>query len=348
MQKRKIILYIVIILILAFAAFFFYKYQDKISRIATPFLLGVPIAYIVKPLADKLERRKIPKVPAILSVYLFIILAVVAIGIFLIPELTGNIRELMNTLPELMSGYQNILDGFIKALKTSKWSEEFKTVVFNEMQNGITAMQGFFAGLLKKSLAALVDTVKMIFDFSVGMVIGYYFIKDSKHFKELFLSFLPRRYRNGLTSLGKEINVVLAGFIQGQLLTALIVGAMETVGLILVGVKYPLVLGMIGGLANIIPYFGPYIGAIPAVAIALTQSPVKVLWAVVVFIVVQQIDNSYISPKMIEGKLGLHPVATIFAVLVGGEFFGIIGMLIAVPVFAILRIIIRQSVDAIA
>lgn len=348
MQKKKIILYASIILIFLLFLLFILKYQQKIFKIANPFFLAVPIAYIVKPLADKLERRKIPRVPAILAVYFFFILATAAICIFFVPELAGNTRELMNTLPELMSGYQHMLDGFIKALKASKWSEEVKTVIFNEIQNGFAAIQAFSANLLKKSLGILVDTVKMIFDLTVGMVIAYYFIKDSRLFKEFFLSFLPRRCRNGLTALGKEINVILSGFIQGQLLTALIVGAMETVGLLLVGVKYPLVLGMIGGIANIIPYFGPYIGALPAVAVALMQSPMKLLWAVVVFTVVQQIDNSYISPKIIEGKLGLHPVATIFAVLAGGEFFGILGMLLAVPIVAILRVIVRRAVDAIA
>ncbi|NLB77703.1 MAG: AI-2E family transporter, partial [Clostridiaceae bacterium] len=162
------------------------------------------------------------------------------------------------------------------------------------------------------------------------------------------LLLLPRRWRAGTIDLGKKISRILAGFIQGQLMTALIVGVLETMGLILVGMKYPLVLGMIGGLANIIPYFGPYIGAIPALAIALTISPLKAVWVAAVYIVVQQIDNSFISPKIIEGRLGLHPVATIFAVLVGGEFFGIIGMLLAVPVMAILRVFVNKFVEIIA
>lgn len=348
MQKRKIILYIFICLLLIGFALFIREYQEKLLRITTPFLMSIPIVYLVKPLSDRLIRRRIPKVAAILLVYLFFILAVGAAGIFFVPELVKNTKELMNTLPELTSGYQKLISNLADSLKASNWSDDVKTIIFNELQNGITALQGFASGALKKSLDVLVGTVKIVFDLTVGMVIAYYFIKDSRHFIEFFLSLLPRRFRNGLAGMGKEINVVLAGFIQGQLLTALIVGVMETAGLMIVGVKYSIVLGLIGGIANIIPYFGPYIGALPAVAIAFVQSPVKLLWTVVVFAVVQQIDNSYISPKIIEGKLGLHPVTTILAVLAGGEFFGIIGMLVAVPVFAILRVIIRRSVDAIA
>lgn len=145
----------------------------------------------------------------------------------------------------------------------------------------------------------------------------------------------------------REINDILSNFIQGQLLTAAIIGVMETVALFIVGVKYAPILGIIGGISNIIPYFGPFIGAIPAVAVALIDSPVKVLWTVVAFVIIQQIDNMFISPKIIEGRLGLHPVTTILAVLVGEEFFGIIGMLLAVPVTAVIKVILKRSVEAI-
>jgi predicted PurR-regulated permease PerM len=139
----------------------------------------------------------------------------------------------------------------------------------------------------------------------------------------------------------------LSKFIQGQLLTAIIVGVLETIGLFLVRVKYPLVLGVIGGIAEIIPYFGPVIGAVPAVAIALIESPIKAMWAVLVYVVVQQLENAYISPKIIEGRLGLHPVATIMVILAGGKFFGVAGMLLAVPVTAILRVLIKRTINAV-
>ncbi len=130
-------------------------------------------------------------------------------------------------------------------------------------------------------------------------------------------------------------------------MTALIVSTMEVIGLFIIKVKYPIILGIVGGIANIIPYFGPIIGAVPAVAVALIQSPVKALWTIIVFTIVQQIDNAFISPKIIEGRLGLHPVTTILAVLAGGEFLGITGMLVAVPIVAILKVIAKRLVEAI-
>lgn len=348
MQRyKKILFYVCTGLALLAVVWFFSAYRVKIGRILSPFLLTIPLVYIIKPLAAGLASRKIPVSLSILSVYLIFLLSLAAACIFFIPELAKNIRELMETLPDLMSGYENIFNSLLSAIKTSSWSDSMKTVIFKEIENGIAMVQKSLVGVLENGLDIVVDTVKIIVDLTIAMVIAYYVIKDADKFRDFGLSILPSRWRNCLVGIGREINRILAGFIQGQLLTALIVGILETMGLLIIKMKYPLALGMLGGLANIIPYFGPYIGVIPAVAIALIISPMKALWTIVVFLVVQQIDNNFISPKMIEGKLGLHPVATIFAVLVGGEFFGILGMLLAVPVMAIIRVLVNKVVDAI-
>lgn len=347
MRYKRLLFYICASLIILAMIVFFYTYIGKISRILSPFIMAIPLAYVVKPVADKLALRKVPMSVSILLVYFIFLVALGATCIFFIPELTTNIRELMETLPDLMTRYEQIFNSLLSAIKSSKWSDDVKTVIFREIENGTNIVQRSLVRFLENGLNIIVDLVRIIFDLTVAMVITYYVVKDAGKFRDYSLSMLPRRWRSGLVSMGKEINLVLAGFIQGQLLTAFIVGVLETMGLMLVQMKYPLALGMVGGLANIIPYFGPYIGAVPALAVALTISPVKALWTIVVFAVVQQIDNNFISPKVIEGKLGLHPVATIFAILVGGEFFGILGMLLAVPVMAIIRVLVNKVVEAI-
>lgn len=348
MKYKRVLLYIAAVVVLIGAAVFFITYKANISKILSPFLLAIPLVYIVKPITERLTAKKIRVGIAVLMVYFFFLAALAAAGMFFIPELALNTRELMETLPDLVGRYEQIFNNFIFSINSSKWSEQVKEAIFKEIANGIDAVQKLLVSFLENGLDILVDMVRIIVDFTIAMVITYYAIKDGDKFRDYALLLLPRRWRAGTIDLGKKISRILAGFIQGQLMTALIVGVLETMGLMLVGMKYPLILGMIGGLANIIPYFGPYIGAIPALAIALTISPLKAAWVAVVFILIQQIDNNFISPKMIEGKLGLHPVATIFAVLVGGEFFGIIGMLLAVPVMAILRVLINKAVEVIA
>lgn len=329
------------------ALLFLYAYRQKLGRVASPFFLAVIITYIVKPLSDKLVKKKIPSGVAILLIYLFFILAFAAAALYFFPELISNTKELMNTLPNLVAKYEQLLNGLMARFQSSKWSDDVKNVVFNEIQNTMNTVQRYSTDALKKAMGMLIDTVTLFIDLTVAMIIAYYFIKDGALFRNSAVSLIPRRWRNGLVSTGRDINRILSNFIQGQLLTALIVGALESIGMMMINLKYSLVLGMIGGLANIIPYFGPYIGLIPAVAVALIQSPMLALWTIVVFLVIQQIDNSFISPKIIEQKLGLHPVATILAVLVGGEFFGILGMLLGVPVLAILRAVFNRISEAI-
>jgi predicted PurR-regulated permease PerM len=348
LKYKKALFYFAVSLAIIAATIFLYSYRAKVSRIVSPFLLAVPLVYIVKPITARMANKKIPVSLSILLVYLFFISAIAAAGVFFVPELAANIRELTETLPELVEKYEQIINGFLSAIKSSNWSAQVKNAIFGEIKNLTTAINGLLAKSMEKILSAAVDIARMAVDLTLAMVIAYYVIKDGEKFRDFALFLLPRRYRAGLAGTGKEISRVLAGFIQGQLMTALIVGILETMGLLLINAKYPLVLGMIGGLGNVIPYFGPYIGAIPAVAVALTISPLKAAWTIAVFLVVQQIDNNFISPKMIEGKLGLHPVATIFAVLAGGEFFGIPGMLLAVPALAIMRVIVNRIVEAIA
>ncbi len=345
-KKRKIIFFSVFSLFLILFIYLIYMLGEKLGKIISPVIMAVVVAYLLNPLVLRLRRRKIPCCAAILLIYAFFLMLVASVVLFIIPELSNNTRELMNTLPDMTTRYQNMLDGIMLKIKSSNWSIEMKNLLSNEINSGIANVQTFAMNSMKKAVTGMLQTAAIFLDFVVAMIIAYYLIKDAEIFKETALSLVPRSWRRWITGTGREINAVLSNFIQGQILTALIVGIMEAVGLFAINAKYALVLGLVGGIANIIPYFGPFIGAIPAVAVALIDSPSKALWTALVFIIVQQIDNAFISPKIIEGRLGLHPVTTILAVLVGGELFGIIGMLVSVPVLAIIRILFKRSIDA--
>lgn len=346
-QKRKIIVYIIAGLLAVLAAYFIYRFRVKLGKIITPFILALVLAYLLNPLVAKLRRKKIPCSVSIILLYAFFSLMVVSALLFIVPQLIDNTKELMVTLPEIAGRYQNMFDNLLSAIQSSNWAPDIKSSIFREIQNSSGAIQAYIMEVLKRIMSGLVEIATIMMDLILAMIIAYYFIKDSNFFKEQVLALTPRAWRNWLIGTGREINGILSNFIQGQMLTALIVGSLETIGLIAVKVEYPLVLGLVGGIANIIPYFGPIIGAVPAVAVALLESPVKALWAAVVFIVVQQVDNAFISPKIIEGRLGLHPVTTILSVLIGGEFFGILGMLIAVPVAAVVKAIMKRAIEAI-
>lgn len=344
MSKRRIILYVMFFVFAVTALIILYRFRIKIARVVSPFLLAVILAYLLHPLVSWLENRKIRRMPGILMIYFIFSVLIVISGIYIVPEFVNSAKDLMRMLPDYIYGYQEFFSRFISGIQSSRWSEDIRNVVFREMQNAANSVQALISDTLKRSLSMVVGTFTFVVDFLLALIIAYYFLKDAEFFKGVVLSLVPGRWRSGITAMGREINSILSNFVQGQLLTALIVGVLEVIGLVAVGTRYPLVLGLVGGIANVIPYFGPFIGAVPAVAVALLQSPVKALLTAAVFIVVQQLDNSLISPKIIEGKLGMHPVTTILVILIGGEFFGIVGMLLSVPVAAILRVVFKRVV----
>ncbi len=347
MKKTAVIKLISIILLIMFIISIIY-FRVKIIKIITPFLLATAITYVLKPIVIKLENRKMSTSVSIILVYVLFILFIASIVMFIIPELMSSIRELINSVPDITDKYQNMFAGLLLNIQKINWSDEIKSVLLYEIENGIEMVQDYLLRILGKTLDTIMKTVSFIIDFVLALLIAYYFIRDRGLFKVLFLSAVPKRWQNILTSTGRDINTVLSNFMQGQLLTALIIGTLESIGLSIVGVKYPLVLGLIGGISNIIPYFGPFIGAIPSTALALLDSPSKALWTIFVFVIIQQLDNIFISAKIIEDRLGLHPVTTIIIVIIGEEFFGIMGMILAVPVYAILKIIFKRVVNALA
>lgn len=342
---KKNIFYIGFSLLIFGVVLFIYYFSNKIFKIISPLLIAVVIAYVIYPLVIKFERKGFKRSISIIVIYSFIILVLIFFSVYIMPYVLNNAKELFSTLPSITNEYQEFFNSFISKIKTSRWPPEVKNLIFREIDNATILLQQYTQQAMKKSLGLIASSIAILVNAVLSMIIAYYFLKDINEIKRSALMIAPKRMRNELVNIGRELNAIISHFIQGQLLTACIVGTLETLGLYFVHVKYPFALGLIGGIANIIPYFGPFLGAIPAVAIALIDSPSKALLTILVFIIVQQIDNAFISPKIIEGKLGLHPITTIVAVLVGGEFFGIIGMLIGVPVTAMIKVLLKRMVD---
>jgi len=342
---KKTVFYIILVLIVMLTVIFIYFYSEKIIQILSPFFIAAIIAYAIYPLVIRFERKGIKRNVAIIVIYTFIALVLIFLTLYITPHVFNNAKELFNTLPQITNKYQQIFNSFISKIETSKWPPEIKNLIFSEIDNGTNFIQNYASLAMKKTLSIVASSVIILFNIALSMIIAYYFLKDIEGIKRSTLMLAPKKMRNNLINIGRELNAIVTNFIQGQFLTAIIVGTLETIGLYAVQVKYPFILGVIGGVANIIPYFGPVIGAIPAVAIALLESPVKALLTAIIFILVQQIDNAFISPKIIEGKLGLHPITTVIAVLIGGEFFGIVGMLVAVPITAMIKVIFKRIID---
>ena len=354
-KRRKIVYYIIVVLIFLLFAVFFIRHKSKIFRLVFHFLLAMIIAYLAERPVAYLEQvsigrkgKKLKRSWAILIVYLAFALCIFAIGLFIIPAIVENLKELMESFPDIYERINEIGERIIDFFESRNVPDEIINIVETEFKKHISGVEEFGKKSLSKLLSSIGETISIFFDCLLSFLIAYYFLKDKQLIVDTLLSIFPCRWRQTVSEIVIDINRIISSFVSGQLLVAFLVGVMETIGLLIIGIKYPIVLGTIGGISNIIPVVGPYIGAVPAVAFALLISPVKAIFVVLLFVLVQQIDNNFLTPRIVEGRLGLHPVATIAVILTGGVLYGLIGILVAVPVTAILVSFVSRVLRAVS
>jgi predicted PurR-regulated permease PerM len=318
-----------------------------VFRIALPFIFAVLIAYLIEPWVTHFEKKGLPKSRSILFVYILLSVLLIVFLVLFTPVFFANMSELADSIPEIASIYKSKVDQSLQWIEKSGLPSDIKTMLSNEMVRGVKSLELNSVQYIKGIVLSSMEWLPSLLGLFISVIVSFYLLRDGTLFKNFIFSLSPTQYRQELSLMGLEIHQVLKGFIQGQILVAVIVGLLEAIGLYLVGIRFPFFLGMIGGIANVIPYFGPIIGVIPAILIALTQSAKSTLWTIGVFVIVQQFENAVISPRIMERKLGIHPLGTIFVVILGGELFGIKGMIFALPIFAILKIISKRTLEKI-
>ena len=342
---KKVSVLIGATVLIALIIYIVYANRGKLESVIMPFAIGGFIAYILHPLVKILQRRKIPCWLSITLIYIGFIAVLILCIMYFVPIVYSNISDLTSNIPRYTSEYK---DKFVKLQALINYStlpDQVKNIIMSQVHGSIAGLQEFFLSFLKKSLGAINGVFSLTLNFVLGLIVGFYILKDLDYFKSKAPLLVPRKWREAAASIIRESNVVLSKFIQGQLLISLIVAVIEIIGLSIAGVKYAFILGLIGGLANIIPYFGPFIGAVPAILIALLDSYWKALFAALVFLIVQQIDNALITPRIMSERVGMHPLMIIFVVLLGGSFFGALGLILAVPVTAVLKIITKRIIE---
>ena len=314
--------------------FLLMRYSKQVLRAAAPFWFGIIAAYFLLPVVEWFDKRKISKNASIIAAFALSVTIILAILLWLIPILIDNIKDLSEVVPDLCS--RIILN--IKTFIEKNTPEQWRGTVLKEIDNKSTLLSDKITEALYGFISALPGTVSFIIDILLAWIISFYILRDRERIIGSLKHFFPEQCRDDAVCFIRDIHRVVLRFIQGQVFIALILAVIETFGLYMIGMPYAPLLGFIGGVSNIIPYFGPYIGAIPAIAVALTTSPWKALWTAVLFIAAQQLDNIFLSPKIMKGKLGLHPITTIMAVIIGGRLFGVPGLLFGVPAAAMLKI----------
>ncbi|KAF0197461.1 MAG: Uncharacterized protein FD169_443 [Bacillota bacterium] len=316
-----------------FAAALLWINRAPLSSAATPFVLAVFLAYLLNPLVDFFESRRIPRVLGIFMIYLAAG-ALIALGItYTIPRILVEINKLSERLPEFTQLFTQVLADMQERFQRANLPPVFQNLI----EQNIQRTQDRLLLVLDHTVDALLETLGRVFVALLTPILAFYILKDVDVLKRTITNLMPGKHRRKLLAWLSKIDGTLGSWIRGQLLIAFMVGVLSTIGLSLIRLEFAVLLGVLAGMLDVIPYFGPIIGGIPPVIVGLLVSPAMGLKALVVIIVVQQIESNLITPQILGHSVGLHPLLVIFALLLGGELGGLAGLVLSVPVAAMIK-----------
>lgn len=315
-----------------------------LAPILLPFVTGALLAYLGDPLVDRLEKWKISRTLSVVIVFLFIIFLLIPLFFYLIPLIESQIKLLIAKTPGyidwLMVNFEPKLQETFGVNIPALEVEQLKSSFADQFTNA----GSFFKSLIRTVTHSGFVVAGWAANLFLIPVISFYLLRDWDRLVAYLHDLLPRNIEPTVSQLTKESDEVLGAFLRGQMLVMLSLGTIYAIGLKIVGLEFSLLIGMLAGLLSFIPYMGLIVGILVAgVAVILqTHDPTTLLWVVLVFGVAQIIEGTLLTPLLVGDRIGLHPVAVIFAVLAGGQLFGFFGILLALPVFAVIAVIMRH------
>lgn len=332
--------------------------MSKYTSALQPFVIGFAMAYLfnfilefieehflnIKPL--NLSKGKIKRLIGVLLTYVVVFLILYLFLNFILPQLVSSISGLVSNIDT----YVTNITGFVEEVSDKYYINEdyydFVIEKWNEFVNNIVR----FATNLIPILGNLVKNIfSSVWNIVLGLIISTYLLIDKEKFialwKKVTISLFSEKTSNRIIMLAKRADSIFGRFLSGKILDSLIVGVLTFIILTLTKMPYTTLVAFIIGVTNIIPFFGPFIGAIPSFFIILFVSPIKALWFLLIVIIIQQIDGNIIGPKILGDTLGISAFWILFSLLVAGKLFGFIGLIIGVPLFVFIYSIIKDLVE---
>ena len=340
------------------------SFLGKILSVTQPVIIGLVIAYLVNPIANSINGgllklsnkyfnkkprliRKISNAISVFGALAVFILMIILIIYMIVPQFIESISSMIKVLP-------GQLDAFIKEV-----SEEFERN--KDLQNLINAVYEYEQEWLQNDLTGYVNSIATYFasgvwsvvsflkDFAVGLIFAVYILFNKallmRQFRKLLYACLNNAAVEHIFKTGKKAHRIFSGFIYGKLLDSFIIGVLCFIGISILKIPYTMLVAVVIGVTNIIPVFGPYLGAIPCAALILLTDPIKGLYFIVFIILLQALDGNFIGPKILGNSTGLSAFWVVFAIVLGGGLFGVVGMLIGVPLFAVIYYLVTTFVN---
>jgi predicted PurR-regulated permease PerM len=304
-----------------------------------PVVVSVAIIYLLNPLVTRLAARRVPRLLGTGLAYVIMVGAIVALGFLVVPSISSQAAELTEDFPNIYADSTRQIEDLIEraGFNAELWSYEELTEFVNDPGN-----QDQFFNVAYDRLGAVTSGVfEAVLVFFIAPAIAFYVLIDLPRVRRETMELIPESNREEVAHVSRQLGTAVGGFMRGQLFVALVVGVMMSFGFWLIGLDFWLIVGMIGGFLNIIPFIGPWVGGALGVLVGLVTGDVSTaMWAGIVALVVQQIDNNFVSPTVLRATVRLHPAVVILVLVLGGAIGGLWGVLLAVPVTASIKIIV--------
>ncbi|MGE7997888.1 AI-2E family transporter [Lysinibacillus sp. NPDC093190] len=310
-----------------------------LKAIFVPLLLGGVLYYVTEPIQRFLEKRKFPRWASILTIIIGLIALVGGFGWIVGNPIAVQVNNLVKNVPQISASIQDAADYVLR--NKDNFPPQLKDFIDN-MANSVQ----HFAVVASKGLVSFLQSVVSVS--LLAILIPFFFIfmlKDHEKFAPSVYKYFSGERREWVKKTLSEIDDVLRSYIQGQLQISFLLASIMYVGYLIIGLEYSLLLVIFAFFMNMIPFIGPWIAFTPALIVAIVQDPVLVIWVSVVTLVAQQIDSNFITPNVMGKTLDIHPLTVITVILAAGNIAGFIGIIIAVPFYAVLKVIASNIYD---
>ncbi|UAL52496.1 AI-2E family transporter [Bacillus sp. CMF21] len=347
--NNRFVLFLLILLLIGLnilvfmkVSFIFTPIEVLIKTILLPIILAAIVYYVLNPVVDFFERKGIRRIYTILALFIVIIGLLTILIVSVIPFLKEQVLSLIKSFPQYTSDVEQLVRDVVgsdfvnQAQKTlninvadlSKQISDQASTIINNMFAGI----GNIVGIVKDFILAIVTLPFILF----------YLLKDGKKLGPYVLKFMPVSFRSSTYNVMHEMNNQISSYIRGQIIVSFCIGALMYIGFLIIGMEYASLLALIAAFTSVVPYLGPAIAITPAFIIALVTSPFMVLKLIIVWTIVQLVEGKFISPQIMGRNLHIHPITIIFVILTAGNLFGVVGIILAVPGYAVLKVIVTH------
>lgn len=337
------------VIVLVLVIWFFYS----VSSILFPFVVGLFFSYLLNPIVNRFEKKGIKRSFSAICITFVLALIIMATMVLVIPSVFNQLISLLKEIPNYIEKFRSLvipkLEGFIGQIKLFTATEETDGAKekLSQLVNNYSGDLVYFMGnIINKIIFSGTSILNFLSLLFVTPIVTFYIIKDWPKFTKNVKNLIPKRHLNTFTSLSNEVSEILSGFLRGQTNICIILMFYYSIALVLNGVQYGLLIGLLTGLFSFIPYVGFSVGFILATVISAFQfqDMLSVFITIGIFLFAQIVESYYLTPRFVGSKVSLHPVWVIFAIFAGGILFGFTGVLIALPAAAVIGVLIRFTI----